>query len=57
MVGYHLPLDSHPTLGNNAAIADILELDNIGPLDPSERHPIGNIGYLKNAISPEGFKT
>ncbi len=56
LVGYHLPLDSHPTLGNNAAIADILELDSIEPLDPSERHPIGNIGYLKNAISPEGFK-
>ena len=56
LVGYHLPLDSHPTLGNNAAIADILELDNIEPLDSSERHPIGNIGYLKNAISPEGFK-
>lgn len=56
LVGYHLPLDSHPTLGNNAAIADILELDNIEPLDPSEPHPIGNIGYLKNAISPEGFK-
>ena len=56
LVGYHLPLDSHPTLGNNAAIADILELEKIEPLDPSERHPIGNIGYLKNAISPEGFK-
>ncbi len=27
LVGYHLPLDSHPTLGNNAAIADILELE------------------------------
>ena len=57
LVGYHLPLDSHPTLGNNAAIADILDLENIEPLDPSERHPIGNIGYLKNAISPEEFKT
>ena len=57
LVGYHLPLDSHPTLGNNAAIADILELDSIEPLDPNERHPIGNIGYLKTAISPQGFKT
>ena len=56
LVGYHLPLDSHPTLGNNAAIADILELEKIEPLDSSERYPIGNIGYLKNAISPEGFK-
>ena len=56
LVGYHLPLDAHPTLGNNAAIADLLELQNIEALDPSERHPIGNIGYLKQALSPEAFK-
>ena len=56
LVGYHLPLDSHPTLGNNAAIADILELENIEALDPSERHPIGNIGYLKTPMTAEHFK-
>ena len=56
LVGYHLPLDSHPTLGNNAAISDLLELQNIEALDPTERHPIGNIGYLKSAMSPESFK-
>lgn len=56
LVGYHLPLDSHPTLGNNAAIADLLELENIEQLDPSERHPIGNIGYLKQPMRPEYFK-
>ena len=56
LVGYHLPIDSHPTLGNNAAIADLLELQNIEALDPTERHPIGNIGYLKSAMSPEAFK-
>ncbi|MBU3846533.1 MAG: Nif3-like dinuclear metal center hexameric protein [Candidatus Acinetobacter avistercoris] len=57
LVGYHLPLDSHPTLGNNTAIADLLDLENIEALDPSERHPIGNIGYLKQAMTPEDFKT
>ena len=56
LVGYHLPLDAHPTLGNNAAIADLLELQNIEALDPSERHPIGNIGYLKQPVSAEVFK-
>lgn len=56
LVGYHLPLDSHPTLGNNSAIADLLDLENIEALDPSERHPIGNIGYLKQAMTPEDFK-
>ena len=56
LVGYHLPLDAHPTLGNNAAIAEILALENIEALDPSERNPIGNIGYLKQPMSPEAFK-
>ncbi len=57
LVGYHLPLDSHPTLGNNAAIADLLALENIEALDPNERRPIGNIGYLQQAMRPEQFKT
>lgn len=56
LVGYHLPLDSHPKLGNNAEIARILELENIEALDSSERNPIGNIGYLKTAMTPENFK-
>ncbi|WP_180007670.1 MULTISPECIES: Nif3-like dinuclear metal center hexameric protein [unclassified Acinetobacter] len=56
LVGYHLPLDSHPTLGNNAAIADLLELENIEALDPTERNPIGNVGYLKQAMTPAAFK-
>ncbi len=56
LVGYHLPLDSHPILGNNAEIARILELENIEALDTNERNPIGNIGYLKNAMTPEDFK-
>lgn len=56
LVAYHLPLDSHPSLGNNAAIADLLDLEQIEALDPSERHPIGNIGYLKQPMPVEDFK-
>lgn len=56
LVAYHLPLDSHPVLGNNSAIAEILQLKNIEALDPAERHPIGNIGYLDEVMSPEAFK-
>ena len=57
LVAYHLPLDSHPVLGNNAAIADLLELENLEALDPEEKHPIGNTGYLKQAMTPESFKS
>lgn len=56
LLAYHLPLDSHPSLGNNAAIADLLELERIETLDPSERHPIGNIGYLNQPMPVEDFK-
>ncbi len=56
LVGYHLPLDSHPTLGNNAAIADLLALERIEALDPSERNPIGNIGFLQQPMTPQAFK-
>ncbi|MEJ5035664.1 Nif3-like dinuclear metal center hexameric protein [Acinetobacter johnsonii] len=56
LLAYHLPLDSHPSLGNNAAIADLLELESIEALDPSERHPIGNIGYLNQPMPVEEFK-
>lgn len=56
LVAYHLPLDAHPQLGNNAAIAEILELERIEALDPTEKHPIGNIGYLKTAMSADAFK-
>lgn len=56
LVGYHLPLDSHPSLGNNAAIADLLALNNLEPLNPSERHPIGNIGYLDTPMRPSEFQ-
>ena len=56
LLAYHLPLDSHPSLGNNAAIADLLKLERIEALDPSERHPIGNIGYLNQPMPVEEFK-
>lgn len=56
LVGYHLPLDSHPSLGNNAAIAECLALENLQALDRSERHPIGNIGFLKQAMSATEFR-
>ena len=56
LIAYHLPLDSHATLGNNAAIADLMDLQNIEALDSTEKHPIGNIGYLENSIHPDDFK-
>lgn len=55
LIAYHLPLDAHTELGNNKALADLLGIKLTGALDLSERFPIGNIGELAHAISPEEF--
>ncbi|WP_140918043.1 Nif3-like dinuclear metal center hexameric protein [Limnobaculum xujianqingii] len=34
LFGYHLPLDGHPTLGNNALLGDILGFHHTSSLDP-----------------------
>jgi dinuclear metal center YbgI/SA1388 family protein len=43
LIAYHLPLDAHPVIGNNAQLADVLGLTIIGALYPHETHPVGNI--------------
>lgn len=53
LMAYHLPLDAHPVLGNNAALADLLDITITGPLDPAEVQPIGNIGEIANAMTAE----
>lgn len=56
LIAYHLPLDAHPTLGNNAAIAELLDLHSMTALNPKDQHPIGNIAELKTPLSPDEFK-
>lgn len=46
LLAYHLPLDAHPELGNNAQLARRLGLQMTGGLQPAARHPIGNVGEL-----------
>ncbi len=43
MIGYHLPLDAHPVIGNNATLAEMLGLTITEALYPHESHPVGNI--------------
>jgi len=44
LIAYHLPLDAHPTLGNNIALADLLGFTTTGSLQPNQAQPIGNVG-------------
>jgi dinuclear metal center YbgI/SA1388 family protein len=54
LIAYHLPLDAHPELGNNAQFAKRLDIEITGGLQPTA-NPIGNIGRLGEAISLQAF--
>lgn len=52
LIGYHLPLDAHPTLGNNAQLARVLGLQ---PLRDAEGAPLtcGRDGLIWLGEAPE----
>ena len=54
LLGYHLPLDIHPELGNNAKLAELLEIEVEGGL---EGHPqsVAMFGKLKTPMTGEEF--
>lgn len=52
LIAYHLPLDAHPELGNNAVLARELELEVDGPLNAEG---IGLHGRLAEALAPGLF--
>jgi dinuclear metal center YbgI/SA1388 family protein len=43
LAAYHLPLDAHPQVGNNALIAHALGANSLQPFAPHEGEPIGFI--------------
>jgi len=49
VAGFHLPLDAHPVIGNNASIAKILGLKKIEPFD------IGFVGNLAKEEKIQAF--
>lgn len=51
----HLPLDLHPTLGNNALIADALELEDRAPFGHYRGVAIGVRGVLKQPARLEAL--
>ncbi len=55
LYAYHLPLDAHPELGNNAQLAARLGLLVESGLDPMEKRPVGNIGRLSQPRDAEAF--
>lgn len=52
LYAYHLPLDIHPDLGNNARLAQLLGIDVLGGLEPSPQS-VAMYGSLPESITGE----
>ncbi len=55
LLAYHLPLDAHPELGNNARLAQLLGIGNVSVMDPLELQGVGNIGDLPEPVTLDAF--
>ena len=57
IAAYHLPLDAHPTLGNNAQLAKLLGLKRVKPAFNYHGNVIGLVGVLESleALEVLGF--
>jgi dinuclear metal center YbgI/SA1388 family protein len=51
LYGVHLPLDQHPSLGNNAALAELLGIEKPEPFGLYHGRKIGYKGTLKEKLS------
>ncbi|MEM1404765.1 MAG: Nif3-like dinuclear metal center hexameric protein [Pseudomonadota bacterium] len=51
LMAYHLPLDAHPELGNNAQLASRLGIKEAEPLDAEDRSSVGNVASLPASMS------
>jgi len=56
LLGYHLPLDAHPEVGNNAQLARILGIQVDGVLQSDSQSVCGSDGHLIQTTSAEDFK-
>ncbi|MCF2857935.1 Nif3-like dinuclear metal center hexameric protein [Pseudoalteromonas sp. SMS1] len=55
LLAYHLPLDVHPELGNNAQLGKLLDLIVERPLEPWNKNSVAVKGKLKTPMSVAQF--
>ncbi|GHE83670.1 Nif3-like dinuclear metal center hexameric protein [Thalassotalea profundi] len=55
LFAYHLPLDIHPVLGNNAQLAKLLGIEVTGPLEQGNPLSVAIVGQLSTASSGGAF--
>lgn len=51
LLAYHLPLDAHPELGNNACLGRLMGLEEQEPLQPGDPGSVGNVANLPQSQS------
>ena len=51
LVAYHLPLDAHPAVGNNALLCEALGLDRSEPFGSARGRPIGLVGRSSGGVA------
>lgn len=56
LLAYHLPLDAHSELGNNAQLARLLGLNVAGSLDPHARPTIGLHGSFSDPTTADAVQ-
>ena len=52
LYAYHLPLDIHPSLGNNAQLAQLLGIVDVSPLEENNPQSVVMQGRFVDGISP-----
>ncbi|MFT6194218.1 MAG: dinuclear metal center YbgI/SA1388 family protein [Cognaticolwellia sp.] len=53
LFAYHLPLDIHPSLGNNAQLAKLFSINNVAPLEESNPLSVAVRGDFTRELSPQ----
>jgi len=55
LLGFHLPLDAHPVIGNNISLAKLLGMEKAKAFTDFEHGEVGFIGQLKKSVSFKEF--
>ncbi len=55
LYAYHLPLDAHPELGNNAQLARLLDIRVLRPLEADNPRSLALVGELREPVSAAQF--
>jgi dinuclear metal center YbgI/SA1388 family protein len=56
LAAYHLPLDAHPEIGNNALLCGRLGFEVAGRFSESRGQPIGVIGRSSEGVAPDELR-